>query len=50
MLFGRLMKERRRGSILNVGSTAGMVPSTRMASYGASKSYVNTFTYAWPPN
>lgn len=46
MLFGRLMKERRRGSILNVGSTAGMVPSTRMASYGGSKSYVNTFTYA----
>ena len=46
MLFGRLMKERRRGAILNVGSTAGMVPSTRMASYGGSKSYVNTFTYA----
>ncbi|MCX2930617.1 SDR family NAD(P)-dependent oxidoreductase [Mycobacterium sp. CVI_P3] len=46
MLFGREMKERRRGAILNVGSTAGMVPSTRMASYCASKSYVNTFTYA----
>ncbi|MGH3556164.1 MAG: SDR family NAD(P)-dependent oxidoreductase [Mycobacterium sp.] len=46
MLFGRQMKERRRGAILNVGSTAGMIPSVRMASYGASKSYVNTFTYA----
>ena len=46
MLFGREMKERRCGAILNVGSTAGMVPSTRFASYGGSKSYVNTFTYA----
>lgn len=46
MLFGRLMKERRRGSILNVGSTAGMVPSTRMAAYSGSKAYVNAFTYA----
>jgi short-subunit dehydrogenase len=46
MLFGKVMKQRRRGAILNVGSTAGMVPSTRMASYGASKSYVNTFSYA----
>lgn len=46
MLFGREMRERRSGSILNVGSTAGMMPSTRLASYGASKSYVNTFTYA----
>jgi short-subunit dehydrogenase len=46
MLFGREMKQRRSGAILNVGSTAGMMPSTRIASYGASKSYVNTFTYA----
>ncbi|QLL09847.1 SDR family NAD(P)-dependent oxidoreductase [Mycobacterium vicinigordonae] len=46
MLFGRQMKERRRGAILNVGSTAGMVPTVRFASYGASKSYVNTFSYA----
>ena len=46
MLFGRQMKERGHGAILNVGSTAGMVPTTRMASYCASKSYVNTFTYA----
>lgn len=46
MIFGRMMKERRSGAILNVGSIAGMVASTRMASYCASKSYVNTFTYA----
>ena len=46
MLFGGQMKERGHGAILNVGSTAGMVPSVRFASYGASKSYVNTFTYA----
>jgi short-subunit dehydrogenase len=46
MLFGREMKERRSGAILNVGSTAGMMPSGRMASYCGSKSYVNTFTYA----
>jgi uncharacterized protein len=46
ILFGRIMKNRRHGAILNVGSTAGMVPSVRLASYGASKSYVNTFTYA----
>ncbi|KUI29239.1 SDR family oxidoreductase [Mycobacterium sp. GA-2829] len=46
MLFGREMKQRRRGKILNVGSTAGMVPSMRFASYGGSKAYVNAFTYA----
>ncbi|MGE0385630.1 MAG: SDR family NAD(P)-dependent oxidoreductase [Gammaproteobacteria bacterium] len=45
-LFGRRMKERRRGAILNVGSTAGMMPSTRMAAYCATKAYVNSFTYA----
>jgi len=46
MLFGSLMKDRRRGSILNVGSTAGMVPAARMAAYCATKSYVNTFSFA----
>ncbi len=46
MLFGREMKERGYGALLNVGSTAGMVPSMRFASYGGSKAYVNAFTYA----
>ena len=46
MLFGSLMKDRHRGSILNVGSTAGMVPAARMAAYCATKSYVNTFSFA----
>jgi len=46
MLFGSQMRARGHGAILNVGSTAGMVPSTRMAAYCGSKSYVNTFTYA----
>jgi len=45
-LFGRAMKSRGHGAILNVGSTAGMIPTPRIAAYGASKSYVNTFTYA----
>jgi uncharacterized protein len=46
MLFGKAMKARGSGAILNVGSTAGMVPSARFASYGGTKSYVNTFSYA----
>jgi uncharacterized protein len=46
MIFGSIMKKRGHGAILNVGSTAGMVPATRLAAYCASKSYVNTFTYA----
>jgi short-subunit dehydrogenase len=46
MLFGALMKQRSRGAILNVGSTAGMMPAARMAAYCATKSYVNTFTFA----
>lgn len=46
ILFGRKMRERGHGRILNVGSTAGMVPSQRMAAYCASKSYVNTFSFA----
>jgi short-subunit dehydrogenase len=44
--FGGLMKSRGHGAILNVGSTAGMIPTPRIAAYGASKSYVNSFTYA----
>lgn len=46
MHFGKVMKQRGRGAILNVGSIAGMIPSMRVASYGGSKSYVNTFSYA----
>jgi short-subunit dehydrogenase len=46
MLFGAIMKERGHGAILNVGSTAGMLPAPRMAAYCATKSYVNTFTFA----
>jgi uncharacterized protein len=46
MLFGARMKARGAGTILNVGSTAGMVPTARMAAYCASKSYVNSFTFA----
>lgn len=45
-LFARRMKARGRGSILNMGSTAGMVPAPRLAAYCASKSYVNSFSYA----
>jgi short-subunit dehydrogenase len=46
VLIGRQMKANGRGNILNVGSTAGMMPSARMAAYCATKSYVNTFSYA----
>lgn len=46
VLFGRQMKNRGNGAILNVGSTAGMMPTPRMAAYCATKSYVNTFSYA----
>ena len=46
-LFGARMKARGRGAVLNVGSTAGMVPSPRLAAYGASKAYVNAFTFAF---
>jgi short-subunit dehydrogenase len=44
ILFGAEMKRRRRGRILNVGSTAGMVPYPNMAAYCATKAYVNSFT------
>lgn len=45
-LYGARMKRRGRGAILNVGSTAGMMPATRLAAYCATKAYVNSFTYA----
>jgi len=40
------MKARRRGRILNVGSTAGFQPGPFMATYYASKAFVNAFTEA----
>lgn len=44
MLFGEQMKAGGRGRILNVGSTAGMVPYPNMAAYCATKAFVNSFT------
>jgi uncharacterized protein len=40
------MLSRRRGRILNVGSTAGFQPGPFMATYYASKAFVNSFTEA----
>lgn len=40
------MLARRRGRILNVGSTAGFQPGPFMATYYASKAFVNSFTEA----
>src|SRR5205823_12630295 len=40
------MVARRRGRILNVGSTAGFPPGPFMAVYYASKAFVNSFTEA----
>ncbi|SFB77506.1 SDR family NAD(P)-dependent oxidoreductase [Tropicimonas isoalkanivorans] len=47
VLFGACMKARGKGNILNVGSTAGMVPAARLAGYGATKAFVNAFSYAF---
>jgi short-subunit dehydrogenase len=40
------MIERRRGRILNIGSTAGFTPGPFMAVYYASKAFVNSFSEA----
>ncbi len=40
------MLARRRGRVLNVGSTAGFVPGPRMAVYYATKAFVNSFSEA----
>lgn len=40
------MIERRRGWILNIGSTAGFQPGPYMATYYASKAFVNSFSEA----
>ena len=44
MVFSRAMIKNRSGNILNVGSTTGMFPTMRFASYGATKAYVNSFS------
>jgi uncharacterized protein len=44
--FVRPMVERGRGRILNLGSTAGFQPGPFMATYYASKAFVNLFTEA----
>ncbi|HPM06532.1 MAG TPA: SDR family oxidoreductase [Treponemataceae bacterium] len=44
--FGKEMKERGRGSILNIGSIAGNQPTSFFASYAASKSYVLNYSLA----
>jgi short-subunit dehydrogenase len=40
------MIQRKRGRILNIGSTAGFQPGPYMATYYASKAFVNSFTEA----
>lgn len=45
-LFGKQMKNKRTGSILNVGSIAGNQPTAYFASYAASKSYVLNYSLA----
>lgn len=40
------MIARGRGGILSVGSTAGMMPMPEMATYGATKAFVNSFSEA----
>jgi len=46
MLFGRGMKKRGRGAILNVASTAAYQPVPYLGAYAASKSYVLSFSEA----
>lgn len=40
------MVQRKRGRVLNIGSTAGFQPGPYMAGYYASKAFVNSFTEA----
>lgn len=44
--FGRLMRGRGTGLIVNIASVAAVAPTAHMAAYGASKSYVLNFTQA----
>jgi len=45
-LFAQDMVARGSGRILQVGSTAGMIPGPLHATYHASKSFVNSFSFA----
>ncbi|MEM8748916.1 MAG: SDR family oxidoreductase [Pseudomonadota bacterium] len=45
-LFLKDMVERGSGRILNVGSTAGMVPGPLHATYHGTKAFVNSFSFA----
>ena len=45
-LAAKDMAARGSGRILNVGSTAGMIPGPLMATYSASKAFVNSFSLA----
>ena len=45
-LIGRDMKDKKRGYILNVASTAAFQPDPYLAAYGATKSYVLNFSEA----
>jgi short-subunit dehydrogenase len=45
-LFLPGMKERNRGHIVNVGSISGSIPSQGIAIYGATKSFLDSFTTA----
>jgi short-subunit dehydrogenase len=45
-LFGKDMKKRRKGYILNVASTAAYQPAPYFAAYAATKSYVLSFSEA----
>jgi uncharacterized protein len=42
--FGRAMRARKRGHILNVASVGAYMPTPNMATYGAGKAYVRNFT------
>ncbi len=44
--FGRAMRERKQGWILNVASIAAYVPTSQMATYSAGKAYVRHFSQA----
>ncbi|GAA0608113.1 SDR family oxidoreductase [Sporichthya brevicatena] len=46
VLFARRMRERGRGRILVMGSTAGMAPTPRLGAYCATKAFTNTFAWS----